>query len=361
MDIKDLIETPGELIRGAEAPGAVVLSTRIRLARNLNDYPFPSWAKESQRSDILSRCEAAVVELPKMKGGTHLDVADLSDLEKQILVERHLISRELGGGGRGSGVLVSQDQSCSIMVNEEDHLRIQVVRSGFHFKSIWKLISEVDSGIEDSLNFAFNEDLGYLTACPTNVGTGMRASVMMHLPGLVISNQMEKVIRAVNQLGIAVRGLFGEGSDASGSIFQISNQQTLGESEETIIRRLGNVLNTVIEQEENARLKLLEGDSVKLFDKIGRAYGTLRNGHLLSSAEAMNYLSLMRLAIDLNILPESVRMVVDRLFIESQPGHIQYAANRSIDSSKRDIARADLLRDKMRVLPLLDFDNLLNS
>jgi protein arginine kinase len=204
---------------------------------------------------------------------------------------------------------------------------------------------------------AFSSELGYLTACPTNLGTGMRASVMMHLPALVLGTQMEKVIRAVNQLGLAVRGLFGEGSEASGSIFQISNQQTLGESEEEILKRLASVLQTIVEQEQNARAKLFESDSAKLLDKIGRAYGTVRNAHVLTSAEAMNCLSLLRLAADLSLLPEAERVNVDRLFIECQPGHVQLAARGALETEKRDVARARFLREQMAALPPLNFNS----
>ncbi len=357
MHIQPLLDTPSELIGGGAPTGPVVLSTRVRLARNLRDMPFPGWAKETQRRDILFRCLAATDGLSQMKRSLTLRMDELTELEKQVLVERHLISRELSSASIGAGVVISRDQSCSIMINEEDHLRIQVMRSGFHFKRTWKAIDALDSAMEECLDFAFSPELGYLTACPTNVGTGMRASVMMHLPALVLSGQMEKVIRAVNQLGIAVRGLFGEGSDASGSIFQISNQQTLGESEDEILKRLTAVLQTVVDQEENARHKLLETEPLKLFDKIGRSYGALQNGHLLSSAEAMNFLSLIRLAVDLKILPEEARSQIDRLFIETQPGHIQITHPGMAETSRRDALRARMLRARMKDIPALNFDN----
>jgi protein arginine kinase len=220
---------------------------------------------------------------------------------------------------------------------------------------VWKQVDSLDDGLEAKLDLAFSAELGYLTACPTNVGTGMRASVMMHLPALVLGSQMEKVIRAVNQLGLAVRGLHGEGTEASGSIFQISNQQTLGESEEEILKRLGSVLQTIVEQEQNARAKLAEVDAAKLYDKIGRAYGTVRNAHVLTSAEAMNCLSLLRLAVDLGSLPEGERGMIDRLFIECQPGHVQLAARGALETEKRDVARARFLREQLGSLATLNF------
>jgi protein arginine kinase len=222
-------------------------------------------------------------------------------------------------------------------------------------KKTWNAINDLDSALEEQLDYAFSPTLGYLTACPTNLGTAMRASAMMHLPALVISNQMEKVVRAVNQLGMVVRGLFGEGSDASGSIFQISNQTTLGESEEEIIRRLGSVLNSIIEHELNARQRLLEGDAAKLFDKIGRAYGILQNSHLLSSNEAMNLLSLLRLGVDLGMFPDESRSIIDRLFIEAQPGHILLLTKQELESTQRDILRAERLRNEFSVFAKPNF------
>jgi len=244
-----------------------------------------------------------------------------------------------------------------VMINEEDHLRIQVLRPGYQFKKVWNTINALDSDLEEHIDYAFSPKLGYLSACPTNLGTAIRASAMMHLPALVISSQMEKIVRAVNQLGMAVRGLFGEGSDASGSIFQISNQTTLGESEEGIIKRLSSVLNSIIEHELNARQKLLEADANKIFDKIGRAFGILQNGYLLNSSEAMNLLSLIRLGIDLGIFADSQRAVVDRLFIECQPGHVQHAAKGAFEAGQRDVLRAGRLRAEFAKISSPDFSN----
>ena len=344
MTIESLLATQSELTDSASSKCAIVLMTRIRLARNLSGRPFPGWARPAQREEILEECREAVSAAPQMKRSANVSVAELTELQKQILVERHLISRELSGAKAGSGVVISKDQAFSVMINEEDHLRIQVLRPGFQLKKTWNAVNDLDSSLEERLDYAFSSSLGYLTACPTNLGTAMRASAMMHLPALVISNQMEKVVRAVNQLGMVVRGLFGEGSDASGSIFQISNQTTLGESEEEIIRRLGSVLNSIIEHELNARQRLLETDSSKLFDKIGRAFGILQNSHLLSSSEAMNLLSLLRLGVDLGTFPEESRAAIDRLFIEAQPGHILLNSKQELESSQRDLARAERLR-----------------
>jgi protein arginine kinase len=273
-----------------------------------------------------------------------VEVDDLSELDRQILVEQHLISPELSQVEEGSGIVLTQDRSCCIMINEEDHLRIQVLRPGLDFGSVWKHADELDSGIESAINYAYDGELGFLTACPTNLGTGMRASVMMHLPGLVMSKNMDKVINAVNQLGIAVRGLFGEGSDANGSIFQISNQQTLGESESAII-------------ENFAREKLLQDDRTRLIDKMSRAIGSLKTCHLIQSAEAMDLLSLVRLATDFGMMPDKFRGLADRMFIEVQPGHVQLSAGKAIDPSRRDELRAELLRNHFLRAPLLDLSS----
>tara|TARA_B100000212_G_scaffold248989_1_gene190335 strand:+ start:964 stop:2097 length:1134 start_codon:yes stop_codon:yes gene_type:complete len=344
MLIESIFDGKSEMTEGSTKKCPVVLMTRIRLARNLSKTHFPGWAKLPQRTQVLETCLPAVASLNQMKRGITAEVEELSELEKQILVERHLISRELSGAPDQAGVVISKDQSVSVMINEEDHLRIQVIKSGYRFKQAWNSANVVDSTLENDLDYAFSSTIGFLTACPTNVGTGMRASAMMHLPAMVISNQMEKVVRAVNQLGIAVRGLFGEGSDASGSIFQISNQTTLGESEEEIIKRLSSVLKTIIDQEMNAREKILEKDPNKLFDKIGRAYGILQNSHLLSSSECMNLASLVRFGVDLEMFSEETRNTVDRTFIECQPGHIQHLVGKSIDTNERDAFRSEYLR-----------------
>jgi len=351
MTISSLIDSPSELTGSSGSKTAIVLMTRVRLARNLAGQSFPGWAKAGQREAVLDACRTALVATAQMKRGLDVAIGDLSELERQILVERHLISRELSGAKNGAGVVISRDQAFSVMVNEEDHLRIQVLRSGFNLKKAWAAINDLDSALEDHLDFAFSPTLGYLTACPTNLGTGMRASAMMHLPALVISNQMEKVVRAVNQLGMVVRGLFGEGSDACGSIFQISNQTTLGESEEAILKRLGSVLQSIVEHELNAREKLLEADSSKLFDKIGRAYGT----RSIASKEALNLLSIMKLGADLGIFPESAQLAVDELFMTTQPAHLQLGVKQEkLSPEERDTLRADLVRAKLKKIPAPD-------
>ncbi len=342
----------------ARAPKSipVTLSTRIRLARNLSEFPFPGRAETAQRRAVLTKCLDAMHDIKELDSSLAVEVDDLSELERQILVEKHLISRELSEVEEASGIILSKDRNCCIMINEEDHLRIQVLLPGLDFKKVWKRVDQLDSHIETEIPYAYDGELGFLTACPTNLGTGMRASAMMHLPGLVMSKNMDKVVNAVNQLGFAVRGLFGEGSDASGSIFQISNQQTLGESEGAIIERLDKTLQNLVKQEEFARQKLLQDDGHRLIDKIGRAVGVLKTCHLIQSAEAMDLLSLIRLAADFSMMPDSYRTLADRMFIEVQPGHVQLSAGKPVEPRDRDHLRASLLRQKFSKAPMIKAD-----
>ncbi len=358
MVIQPLIETEAELTGGGLVPEPIILSTRIRLARNLAYEAFPGWADDTQRKAILKSCHDKLTGLSVFKDSIFVDIADLTDLEKQVLVERRLVSRELVESSAGAGLLVTPAQNLAVMINEEDHLRIQGLHNGFNFLKTWDEIDAIDNKIEETLDYAFSDDFGYLTACPTNVGTGLRASAMLHLPGLVMRGHMEKVVRMVNQLGMAVRGSAGEGSEATGSIFQISNQQTLGESEEKIIKRLVNILDAIIEQENNARGLMMERQPAMVLDKIGRAYGILTNAHMLSSQEAINHLSLIRLAVDLGMLPSQKRAEVDRLSMEIQPGHVQFTANSDVDPNERDYMRAMRIREQFASFPNLDFSNI---
>lgn len=355
MRITPLLEAPSEPADAASLQYPVVISSRIRLARNLKDYPFPGWAQLSQRSEILSACQEALEQTSQMKDCFFYTMGELSDAERQILIERHLISKELAESQPGAAMAVSHDQVFSIMINEEDHLRLQVLRPGFNFRKLWKNLTALDSALEENLDFAFSEELGYLTACPTNLGTGIRASVMMHLPSLVLAGHMEKIVRAISQMGMAVRGLYGEGSEATGSIFQISNQQTLGLSEEDIIKNLTRALLSIIEHEDNAREKLMESDASAIIDKISRAYGLLQSSFKITSNEAMNLLGLLRLAVDLKALPEDARAEIDRLFITCQPGHISLLSKGNTTPDKRDTFRAHYLKKQFEKFPNLNF------
>jgi protein arginine kinase len=283
-----------------------------------------------------------------MKSGFSESMDNLSALDKQILVERHLISREHAAKSAGSGLVLNEDESLCVMINEEDHLRMQALRPGLQLKHAWLAIDHVDSALEKKLDYAFSNELGYLTACPTNLGTGIRVSAMLHLPGLVLAEQINKIIQSVTKLGLAVRGLYGEGTEALGNVFQVSNQMTLGESEMAIVERLDKVLSQIIEHEENARALLLQEKPKMVYNNIGRAYGTLANAHSISSKETMNLLSMMRLGMDLGMFPANDRSLAEELFILTQPAHLQKQFSEKLTAEERDLLRADMLREHLR-------------
>jgi protein arginine kinase len=274
----------------------------------------------------------------------------LSSVQKQVLVERHLISRELAARGDGSGAVIERRQMFSLMLNEEDHLRMQAIRPGLQLSSAYESLAALDTQLEGSLEFAFDPALGYLTTCPTNLGTGMRASAMLHLPGLVLSDQIGQVLQAVNKIGLAVRGLYGEGTESLGNLYQISNQSTLGESEETIIKRLERVISHVAQHEQNAREKLLEDDPDMVADKIGRAYGVLKYAHIIDSKEALNHLSLLRLGGHLGFFPTDTVVCCDTLLMDIQPAHLQLHAGRKLSPEERDALRAEIVRSRLQSL-----------
>ena len=326
----------------------IVMSSRVRLARNLRDASFPGWAKKPERVKILDLIIPAVSALPEMVDSFAEAMDNLTALDKQILVERHLISREHAAKNVGSGIVLNRAESFCVMINEEDHLRMQALRPGFQIREAWNAIDRLDSALEKKLDFAFDNELGYLTACPTNLGTGIRVSAMLHLPGLVLAEQINPIIQSVNKLGLAVRGLYGEGTEALGNVFQVSNQMTLGESEIVIVERLEKVLSQIIEHEENARQSLLEKKPKTVFNHIGRAYGILANAHSISSKETMNLLSLLRLGIDLDLFPGTARALVDELFLTTQPAHLQKQIADKLSAEERDLLRADMVRARLK-------------
>jgi protein arginine kinase len=353
VKISNLLKTSSEWIRGEGGSNRIVITSRLRLARNLTKHPFPGWAKKSEREKILGIIQPSVAQLPEMNNAIINDSMDhFTPLEKQVLVEQHLISREHAAKNAGSGLVVNKPRTLSLMINEEDHLRIQAMRAGLQLKALWKMIDKIDSELEENLDFAFSPQVGYLTACPTNVGTGMRASAMLHLPALVISDQITQIIKAVNRIGLAVRGLYGEGTEALGNLFQISNQMTLGETEGQIIERLTKVIGQIIEHEENARQKLLQDKARTVANEIGRAYGIMQHCYSISSKEVLNLLSMLRLGVDLALLPDDLRVTIDELFMRTQPAHLQKDFERKLTTEERDSMRADLLRERLKSMPV---------
>lgn len=361
MRFSTLIRHPADWMTGMQAEADAVVTSRIRLARNLRGHSFPGWAKKSERAETLAILQPAVEGLSAMKDAFSRELGDLTQVQKQVLVERHLISREHAAKGEGSGAVIERRQSFSIMLNEEDHLRMQSIRPGLRLKEAYEALNALDSELEQKLEYAFDPTLGYLTTCPTNLGTGLRASAMLHLPGLVLSDQIGPVLQAVNKIGLAVRGLYGEGTESLGNLYQISNQSTLGEEEGAIIERLERVIAQVAGHEQNAREKLMEDDPGMVADKIGRAYGVLRHAHLIESKEALNLLSLLRLGGDLGLFPAGTVNLCDTLLMDIQQAHLQLHAGTKLSPESRDSIRAEIMRSRLQSLDSPDIHSQKND
>ena len=344
MNLDDMAEKSGEWLKGEGPESDIVVSSRIRLARNLTDYPFISKATELDRSEIEKTLRKTVTDVSQRGSLAYLDVNELDGIDRQFLVERQLISREHAESEGARGVAIDAGERTSLMINEEDHLRIQVMHSGFDLAAAWDRINEIDDQLEERTAYAFHSRLGYLTACPTNVGTGMRVSVMLHLPALVITRQIEKVFRSLHKISLAVRGLYGEGSQAMGDFYQISNQITLGKSEEELVTQVGDVVPVLIDYERRARDFLQKESHENLHDKVSRAYGILSTAQTISSEETMHLLSSIRMGVELGLLPELGMGQVNELFIQTQPAHLQKISGTELDTADRNVARATFLR-----------------
>ena len=347
MDLDKLTTTSGEWLRGSGPDSDIVISSRIRLARNLAQYPFVSRADESVRLEIEDLLRQRIASEQSSRHLQYLSVESLETLDRQFLVERQLISREHADAMGARGVGVSDEENVSLMINEEDHLRIQVLRSGLALDDCWAEISQIDDAIESQLTYAFTEQLGYLTACPTNVGTGIRVSVMLHLPGLVLTKEIQKVFQALQKINLAVRGLYGEGSQAMGDFYQISNQITLGRSEEQIIDNLKEVVPNIISYERRVRDLLVKEKRGNLHDQIARAYGILRSARTISSEETMHLLSSVRMGVNLGLIEDLEIGTVNELFIHTQPAHLQKLRRQVLESAERNSARATYLRQRL--------------
>jgi protein arginine kinase len=347
MNLDSLTHTSGEWLRGTGPESDIVISSRIRLARNLAAFPFSNRASAYQKAEIEGMLRERIAKLevePKLE---YLNVPNLTPLDRQLLVERQLISRELAQSEGPRGVALAPRETVSLMVNEEDHLRLQVMRSGFALDEAWQDIDRVDDLLEQRVSYAFSEEFGYLTACPTNVGTGMRSSVMLHLPALDWTKQIEKVFRALQKINLAVRGLYGEGSRASGHFYQISNQVTLGKSETGILGEIRDVVPQIITYERQARTALMKESRQLLQDRVSRACGTLRSATMMTSEETMDLLSSVRLGVNLGLLDDVRIGTVNELFIHTQPAHLQKLMGALLDSEERNTARARYLRSRL--------------
>ena len=347
--IDELLAEPVHFL-DEKAPGApVAISSRIRLARNISGFPFPTVIDNTGAKEVAGLVAMAVKNSGALgKKYWSVDAAGLDDMEKAVLLERHLASRELLNGGSVQALHIARDRTCSVMVNEEDHLRLQALMPGLQLESCYKHISDLDDKLSSQLDFAYDAALGYLTACPSNVGTGIRVSVMLHLPALTMDGDIKQLESGLAKLGFTIRGMFGEGSGELGHFYQISNQSTLGESEPEIISHLQRVIDQIVEQEESMRIKLLEHRRTQLLDAVGRSYGILKYGYMISAKEAFKALSLVRLGVDLNMFSSLNTANINELFISVCSGHLQHLAGRSLAEAEEKSYRAQLIRDKFK-------------
>lgn len=347
MNINDLLNSTGEWLRGEGPNSDIVISSRIRLARNLADYPFISRAEPRDRLKIVDMVRECLTTVPSFAEAMVCDISRLDIVDRSLLVERHLISHELAESEGPRLALIDKDELFSLMVNEEDHLRLQVMKSGFDLQGVWDLATALDDEIESKLVYAFDENYGYLTACPTNVGTGMRVSVMLHLPALAITREIERVFRGLQRINLTVRGMFGEGSQALGDFYQISNQQTLGKTEANLIEQLSDLVIVIVDYEKKARQMLLDDDANTFFDRISRAYGILKTARTINSEETLHLLSGIRLGVNLGLIEDLEIARVNELFLRIQPAHLQKMAGTELEPVDRDIERAKFLRSQL--------------
>ncbi len=346
MDFKDLVHQKCGWLKGEGKHSGIALCSRVRLARNFRDIPFPNRASEKQLADVAERALCAARKSSMLEGAIIRRVDELEPLDVQFLLESHLISREFAKKARGGVIIIGSCGSINIMVNEEDHLRLQIMKPGLEIADAWAVADRLETGLAGEIDFSFSDRWGYLTSCPTNLGTGLRASVMVHLPTLVISRRIVKVLTRVSKSGIAPRGAYGEGSEPSGNLFQLSNQFTLGKTEESIIGEIERAARGVIEEEESAREVLFAGDRRTLEDRVYRAYGILKNARMISSNESLELLSHLKLGVSLGLVDLSAG-VIDELILDVRPAHLQKLTGIEASRRERDVKRADFIRNKL--------------
>jgi len=344
VELDDLTRNRGEWLRGAGPESDIVISSRVRLARNLAAYPFINRASDQDRAQIEASLKECVFGIQEASELLYVDVEELDGVDRQFLVERQLISREHAESEGARAVAIDGREKFSLMINEEDHLRIQVMQSGLDLDGAWGRVNDIDDLMEQKVTYAYHERLGYLTACPTNVGTGMRVSVMLHLPALVITRQIDRVFRSLQKISLAVRGLYGEGSQAMGDFYQISNQITLGRSEHDLVKQVAEVVPKIIDYERRARDFLIQESHENLHDRVSRAYGILRTAQTISSEETMHLLSSVRMGVNLGLIEDLEIPTVNELFIQTQPAHLQKLSGTQLDTADRNIERARFLR-----------------
>ena len=349
MKLDDLINQTSEWLKGTGPESDIAISSRIRLARNIDGFTFVDWSDDKIKQQVIELSKEAVFSSSCMNDAFYIDMSVLSPIDKQFLIERHLISREHAIETERKAVFIGNGEIASIMVNEEDHLRLQVMQSGIALYEAWAIMTKLEKELERKMKFAFSDEWGYLTACPTNTGTGLRASVMMHLPAIVMTAQINGLIKAVSKLGLTVRGFFGEGTEAVGNFFQVSNQVTMGHGEAETIDNLTRIITQIIAQERGSRDFLREKKKDAIEDKVSRAYATLESAHIITSSETIDLLSLVRLGIGLGMVKGLNRQKLNDLFILIQPAHLQKLAGKELSPSERDIKRAELIKSRLKI------------
>ncbi len=348
MTIDDLLKQDSEWLKGTGPSADIVMSSRTRLARNIEKKPFSNRAAGKDLEEVLIRVKDAALSTKFLKNAEFFRLKDLSEIDRLFLVERHLMSPEHSRNVEHKGLIIDPKEIVSIMINEEDHLRIQVLQSGLNLKECWRIVDEIDTDISKRLPYAYLPKWGYLTACPTNSGTGLRGSVMLHLPALVFVGQINKILQAIAKLGLNVRGFYGEGTEATGNIFQVSNQASMGMTEDDLIDSINKIINQALSREETTRKSFILKNREALTDRVSRAYGTLKSAHIISSNETITLLSAIRLGVDLGVVKNLDRRMVNELFILTQPAHLQKLEGKALNPNERDIKRADLIREKIR-------------
>jgi protein arginine kinase len=347
VNLDTMIDNLPEWLEAEGPDSEIILSSRIRLARNLGKYSYAVTVEPEATEQINAEIRDACLGSSFLSKSLNLEISDLSPLDRHFLMERHLISRNLVEGNGFQGLIVGDREIVSIMINEEDHLRLQSIRSGFQLLETYRLLDRLDDELSSQVEFAFHEEFGYLTSCPTNAGTGLRASVLIHLPALVLTKKINEIVHGINQMGLTVRGYYGEGSEVMGNLFQLSNQNTLGQSEEEIIGSLNQITSQITDYERQARDILVKEARVAINDKIWRAYGILSNARVLSAQEVMNLLSAVRLGLSLGVLDGFDLKTLNQILIYSQKSHLQKLNGVEMNRTIMEIKRADFVREKL--------------
>ncbi|MFH1847116.1 MAG: protein arginine kinase [Candidatus Omnitrophota bacterium] len=349
MKINDLVGKKSEWIRGDGPKSNIAISTRVRIARNVKGHVYFNRANDNQRQKTLDTMVLLIKQSSFLKSALFVKIGEIPDLDKDFLVERHLMSREHALDSARKGLAVEEKEIVSAMLNEEDHLRLQVMQSGFNLTEAWRIIDYIDNELTEKIKFDYSDKFGYLTSCPTNTGTGFRASVMLHLSALVMTGQIDNVYEALSKLGLTMRGFYGEGTEGLGDFFQISNQVALGHSEMDILDDLEKIINKIILKEQDTRGNLIKKRKQEITDRIFRSYGTLKSARIITSSETIKLLSAIRLGVDLKLIEELTIPMINEVLLITQPAHMQKINGKEILPYDRDIKRADLIRGKLGV------------